>query len=298
MVAARSMVSFDWAMKRLLRNKANFEVLEGFLSELLRRKIIINSINESESNKLDKRNKSNRVDILVEADDRELVIIELQYYGQDDYFQRMLYGTSKSIAEHHRQGDPYSTVRKVYSVNIVYFDLGEGDDYVYHGTTVFVGLHTNSELQLTAKQRQLYSANSIGEIYPEYYIIKVNKFNDIAKNTLDEWIYYFKNSKIKDDFKAQGIDKARTILAYEKLTDKEKLEHDRMVKDFVIRESETLTSFTDGVFKGRTEKEIEVVINSHKTGLPMETIATITGLTIEEIKKILNNHSLIPNMPK
>ena len=31
----RSMISFDWAMKRLLRNKANFEVLEGFLSELL-----------------------------------------------------------------------------------------------------------------------------------------------------------------------------------------------------------------------------------------------------------------------
>ena len=36
-MTARSMISFDWAMKRLLRNKANFEVLEGFLSELLRR---------------------------------------------------------------------------------------------------------------------------------------------------------------------------------------------------------------------------------------------------------------------
>ena len=47
----RNMVSFDWAMKRLLRNKANFEVLEGFLSELLRRKIIVMSIGESESNK-------------------------------------------------------------------------------------------------------------------------------------------------------------------------------------------------------------------------------------------------------
>jgi len=296
MVTTRNMVSFDWAMKRLLRNKANFEVLEGFLSELLRRKIIIKSISESESNKLDKSNKSNRVDILVEADDRELVIIELQYYGQDDYFQRMLYGTSKTVAEHLQQGDNYLNVRKVYSVNIVYFDLGEGDDYVYHGTTVFVGLHTNSELQLTDKQRQLYSANSIGELYPEYYIIKVRKFNDIAKDTLDEWIYYFKNSKIKDEFKAQGIDKARTLLAYEKLTDDEKREHDRMVKDNVIRESETLTSFTDGVFKGReegrTEKEIEVVIKSHKAGLPMETITAITGLTIEEIEKILNNHSL------
>ena len=309
---ARNMVSFDWAMKRLLRNKANFEVLEGFLSELLRRKIIIKSLNESESNKADKKNKSNRVDILVEADGRELVIIELQFYGQDDYFQRMLYGTSKSIAEHHQQGKPYSNIRKVYSVNIVHFDLGQGDDYVYHGTTVFLGLHTNSELQLNEKQKQLYSANSIGDLYPEYYIIKVNKFNDIAKDTLDEWIYYFKNNKIKDDFKAQGIDMARKILDYENLTAEEKLEHDRMLEEFVNRESEMLTAYTDGEFKGRaegfvegeaigiekgeaigrTEKEIEVVIKSDKAGLSPEIISTITGLSTEEIKRILEKYKL------
>jgi hypothetical protein len=72
------MVSFDWAMKRLLRNKANFEVLEGFLSELLRRKIIIRNIVESGSNPTHKNDKTNIVDILVEADNRELVTIELQ----------------------------------------------------------------------------------------------------------------------------------------------------------------------------------------------------------------------------
>ena len=31
----RKLITFDWAMKRLLRSKANFEILEGFLSELL-----------------------------------------------------------------------------------------------------------------------------------------------------------------------------------------------------------------------------------------------------------------------
>jgi len=288
------MVSFDWAMKRLLRNKANFEVLEGFLSELLYRKIIIKSISESESNKSDKKNKSNRVDILVEADGRELVIIELQFYGQDDYFLRMLYGVSKSIAEHHQQGEPYSKVRKVYSVNIVYFDLGEGDDYVYHGTTVFIGLHTNSELQLNEKQKKLYSVNCIGDLHPEYYIIKVNKFNDTAKNTLDEWIYYFKNNRISDDFKAQGIDKARKILAYEKLTDEEKQEHDLMVEEYVNRESEMLTAFTDGEFKARTERNIELVVNSDKAGLSTEIISTITGLTVDEIIRILENQTHKP----
>ena len=73
----RSMISFDWAMKRLLRQKANFEILEGFLSELLCRKIIIKNIGESEGNKTDENDKWNKVDILVEADGKELVIIEL-----------------------------------------------------------------------------------------------------------------------------------------------------------------------------------------------------------------------------
>jgi len=47
---AKNLVRFDWAMKRLLRNKANFGVLEGFLSELLREDIQIDQILESEGN--------------------------------------------------------------------------------------------------------------------------------------------------------------------------------------------------------------------------------------------------------
>ena len=60
-MTTRNMISFDWAIKRLLRNKANFRVLEGFLSELLRRKIIIKHIGESESNQEKENDKYNRV---------------------------------------------------------------------------------------------------------------------------------------------------------------------------------------------------------------------------------------------
>ena len=124
---SRSMISFDWAMKRLLRNKANFEVLEGFLSELLRRKIIIKYIGESEGNRSGKDDKTNRVDMLVEVDEKELVIIELQYFHEDEYFHRMLYGVSKAITDHISKGQMYQNVRKVFSINIVHFDLGAGD---------------------------------------------------------------------------------------------------------------------------------------------------------------------------
>ena len=246
----RSMISFDWAMKRLLRQKANFEVLEGFLSELLRRKILIKHIGESEGNKTDEADKWNKVDIFVEADGKELVIIELQYDSENDYFHRMLYGVSKAVTEHIHEGEPYSAVRKVYSINIVYFDLGKGDDYVYHGITTFTGLHSRTELQLTATQQHLYGKTVVGELHPEYYIIKVNSFNNIAKNTLDEWIYYFKNNKIREDFTAQGLAKARQILSLDQLTDAEKKQYWRNVEERRIRDSEIGTAFLEGETKG------------------------------------------------
>ena len=252
-VKIRSMISFDWAMKRLLRQKANFEVLEGFLSELLRRKIVIKSIGESDGNQTDEDDKYNRVDILVEADKKEIVIIEMQFYGEDDYFKRMLYGVSKSITDYMYEGDAYSEVRKVYSINIVYFDLGIGQDYVYHGITNFTGLHTHDELQLAEKQRVLYEKEYAGELYPEYYILKVNNFNDIAKDTLDEWIYYLKNNKIRDDFTAQGIEQARKKLAFDNLSEREKRQYRRELKDRIIRDSEVRTAFSDGEIQGEAK---------------------------------------------
>ena len=74
----RNLIRFDWAIKRLLRNKANFTVLEGFISELLKDDIQIQSILESESNKQHDDDKFNRVDILVKNSKSELIIIEIQ----------------------------------------------------------------------------------------------------------------------------------------------------------------------------------------------------------------------------
>lgn len=117
-------IRFDWAMKRLLRNKANFSVLEGLLTTLLGEKIIIRRLLESESNQEDEYDKYNRVDMLAENSKGELVLIEVQNNNEYAYFQRMLFGTSKLVTEYINRGESYDKVRKVYSVNIVYFSLG------------------------------------------------------------------------------------------------------------------------------------------------------------------------------
>lgn len=134
-------IRFDWAMKRMLRDKANHEVIEGLLTSLLGEKVTIKEFLESEGNQKYEDDKFNRVDILAENDRDELLIIEIQNTRELAYFQRMLYGVSKAITDYMELGDKYDKVRKVYSINIVYFDLGQGEDYVYHGKTIFKGMH-------------------------------------------------------------------------------------------------------------------------------------------------------------
>lgn len=200
-----NLIRFDWAMKRLLRNKANFVVLEGFLSELLQDNIKIHRILESEGNKEDESDKFNRVDVLAENNKKELIIIEVQNTRELYYFQRMLYGVSKAITEYIHEGDLYAEVRKVYSINIVYFDLGQGSDYIYRGVTDFRGIHSGDTLRLSTKQRNTFVKENAGEIFPEYYVLRVNEFDDRAKTPLDEWVRFLKSGIIDENTTAKGL---------------------------------------------------------------------------------------------
>ena len=226
MPSPRQLISFDWALKKLLRSKANFKVLEGFLSELLHDDIRILEVLESEGNKESQDDKHNRVDLLVKDRLQRRIIIEVQFSREDDYFQRILYGAAKILTESMAVGKAYKDITRVVSVSIVYFDLGQGEDYIYEGTTEFRGLHRHDRLGLTDYQKSLFAVSGVEEIFPEYYILKVNKFDDIARDGLDQWVYFLKNGKIKPTFHAQGLREAQEALNVLKLTDSERLAYE------------------------------------------------------------------------
>jgi predicted transposase/invertase (TIGR01784 family) len=158
---------------------------------LLREDVLIKNILESEANKDHAERKYNKFDLLCENDKGELLAIELQFYPEVDFLHRMLFGASKLITDYAKEGEPYGLVKKIISINIVYFDLGQGTDYVYYGKTSFYGLHNLEELKLGLTQQKNLQKQHVHQIFPEYFIIKVNNFDDIAKDPLDEWIYYF-----------------------------------------------------------------------------------------------------------
>ena len=279
-------IRFDWAMKHLLRNKGNFGVLEGFLTTLLGERITIQKLLESESNQADEFDKYNRVDILAEDSKGELILIEVQNNNEYAYFQRMLFGTSKLVTEYINRGEGYAKVRKVYSVNIVYFSLGHGTDIVYHGKTEFRGIHNGELLELTPFQKQAFKVDAVSQLYPEYYILKVNDFNQVAKTALEEWIYYLNTGDIPDGASAPGLEEAKERLKLDRMTKDELKAYYRHLDNIVILRDNIFTERAEGRAEGFLEANRQNARAMKSKGLSTDMIAEITGLSVQEINDL------------
>ncbi len=280
------LVHFDWAIKNLLRNKANFDILEGFLSELLHTKVMIEALLESESNRNTQEDRCNRVDLLVLTEKKEHVIIEVQASMEWDYLSRILYGVSKAVTEYIQAGQPYRNVRKIISVSIVFFDLGRGEDYVYHGATEFRGTHQHDVLQLGENERKAYGPDKTpSDIFPEYYLVKVNQFNERIKDKFDEWVYFLKTETIQPTFSAQGLKSAAKKLDVLSLTEEDRRAYERYEENTHYEASMHESHYG----RGKLEGKAEVARRMLKRGVPLELIIEDTGLTYQELDSIKKN---------
>ena len=247
MLVENKYIRFDWAVKRMLRDKANFAVLEGLVTVLLGEKIVITELLESESNQETSESKFNRVDIKAKNHKGEIIIVEVQLSRQLYYLQRMLYGVSKAITEHIQIGNMYDQVKKVYSINIIYFDLGKGSDYLYHGKTVFTGVHTGDNLIVNTKEAEEIKMTTPENVFPEYYIIRVNEFNSVATTPLEEWLDYLKNNHIKDDTSTPGLREAREKLLYMTMNDSDRRAYDAHMDDIMVQNDVLGTAKLEGL---------------------------------------------------
>ena len=287
-------IRFDWAMKRLLRNKANFAVLEGLITTLLGEKMTIRKLLESESNQEDEFDKQNRVDLLAESSDGELFIIEIQNNNEFAYFQRMLFGTSKLVTEYINRGQGYEKIRKIYSINIVYFNLGMGTDFVYHGKTEFRGIHNNELLNLSPFQQQKFEVSEVSQLYPEYYILKVNDFDRWSKVPLDQWIYFLNTGEIPEDASAPGLPEAREKLKLAQMSKAELEAYYKHLDNVVILRDNIITArgeghlegLAEGLAKGEATERLRNAQKMKEKGFPITDIAEITGLSTEEIERL------------
>ena len=302
-------VRFDWAAKNLLRDKASFGVLEGLIKVLLNEEIKIEEILESESNQEYDFDKFNRVDIKAKNSKGEIIIVEVQQSSETDFLKRILYSVSKNITEHIALGDEYQNVKKIYSINILYFNFGIGSDYLYHGQTIFTGVNTHDTLKISLKQQNALTIKAPEEIFPEYYIVRVNEFDKEPATPLEEWLDYLKNGRIKDDTTTPGLDEAREKLLYMTMSKTDQRRYFRHVDLMKSARDSARTYRMEGLWeglakgkaeglaegeakgkaKGLAEGEAKARLAMAKSlleqGVDMDIITKTTGLTAEEINR-------------
>ena len=285
-------IRFDWAIKRLLRQKANFGVLEGFLTVFIGEPIKIVDILESEGNQQAEDDKFNRVDIKAKNSKGDIIIVEIQNTSELYYLERVLYGVAKAITEHINLGNTYKEVKKVYSISILYFDLGKGSDYIYVGQNNFVGLHTKDNLIISTREKGTIVSKSTSEIGTTYILVRLNEFNKVAKSPIEEWVEYLKNGFISPEAKALGLQEAREKLRYYSMSDAERHAYDEHVNAIMIQndvlENAMLEGHAEGLAEVRAEERIETAKRLLAMGLSPQQVADGTMLPLEEVEKLVD----------
>ena len=183
---------------------------------------------------MDESDKYNRIAILAENFKGGIALIEVQGSNEYAYFQRMLFGASKLVTEYIDYNESQNNVRKVYSVDIVYSASGNGTDYVYHGRTEFTGMHEHDTLTQIPFLRKRFDMDTVGQLYPEYYILKVNDLGRDPKSPIEEWIYYLNTGEIPATATAPGLEEARQQLKLDSMTKDELSAYNRYLDNIAF----------------------------------------------------------------
>ena len=274
-------IRLGWAAKYILRDKADFEIFERLMTVLLGENVKIVQLLESESNRENKDAKSNRVDIKATNSKGEIILVEIQLDHEKEFLERILFGVSKTIVEHIGKGQNYKNAKKVYSINILYFNLGVGSDYIYHGVNSFKGVNTGDTLVFSKREKKGYPKRKKANIFPEYYILRVNQYEKETPETpLEEWMQYLKDGYIRPDTTAPGLQKARECLRVLSMSDQDRKDYEYYLYNKVYEEDVVETAREDGWFegydKGEAEGKQEIAQRMRAEGWDEATIQRLT----------------------
>jgi len=280
----RTIISFDYAIKTVLRDKANFDVLSGFLTELLEKPVEVLELLESEGNIESPLGKVNRTDLKAKISGSEIAVFEIQFLDQIDFMGKILFNTCKAVVEQVIRGGQYD-IKKVYSVNIAYCDSIAKEvqrEYVFRANlSKFQGVHFDEHIPFS---QNLNPLEAVADLHPEYFMILPNKFDEQMRGKFDEWVYALKKSKVKSEFTAAGIQACGEKLDVLKMTDRERAIYNKTKENLGNEKSILYTAELKGEIRGELNAKIAVAKEMLADGEPIEKIAKYTGLTSEQLE--------------
>src|ERR1700678_4295560 len=124
----KPLISFDYAIKYLLKDKGDYEIVEGFISALLKsqgyKDIKIVALLDTESNKEDKKSRRSLADLIVEDEEHHKYIIEIERNLQHSFIHKACFNTSRLIVDNLAERIDFTEIVKVFHISILYFPVG------------------------------------------------------------------------------------------------------------------------------------------------------------------------------
>ena len=284
-----NLISFDYAIKYLLKNKGDYDIIEGFISAILTSQgyapVKITAILESESNREESIAKRSIADVIVDDADGHKYIVEIDRCYTNEFLNKACFNSSRLIVDSISKADDYSTIKKIFHINLLYFAYLDMKAPLYHGKTMFRSVDdTAVNIHLADLGMREFDAHNV---FPEFFIISVPLFDDIVKKEIDEWLYLLKHSEIKPGFKSPYMKKVAERLNILKMSPAERAVYNEYMNKY-LKERDYLVSATEkgraeGKAEGKEEKAIEVAREMLLDSMTIEKVAKFTKLPIERV---------------
>ena len=256
----KPLVSFDYGIKYLLRDKGDYAVVEGFISALLKTKgykdVKIVALLESESNKEDSKSKRSLADLIVEDEDHHKYIIEIERNVKDSFIHKSLFNTSRLIVDNLAQREDYTQIIKIFHISLLYFAIGNGA--IYHGKTIIHEIETNEKLSVHIKNQQTGEIFDATDILPEYFYISIPQFNDRLEREIDDWLHVMKYDEIPKNYHSPYMVQVAEKLSILKMTPEERANYSYYQKKLYSDRDELAAAEARGIEKGKTEEKMEI----------------------------------------
>lgn len=293
----KPLVSFDYAIKYLLKDKGDYGIVEGFISALLKTKgykdIKIVALLETESNKEDSKSKRSLADLIVEDEDHHKYIIEIERNVKDSFIHKACFNTSRLIVDNLAQREDYTQIIKIFHISLLYFPIGNGNGAIYQGKTIIHEIETNEKLSVHIKNQQTGEVFDATDILPEYFYISVPLFNDRLEREIDDWLHVMKYDEVPPNYHSPYMVQVAEKLSILKMTPEERANYSYYQKKLYNDRDELQAAEARGIDIGKGEENIRVKIeiaeNLLSQNIDINTISVATGLPVEKINVILNH---------
>lgn len=297
----KPLVSFDYAIKYLLKDKGDYEIVEGFISAILKSigysDVKIITLFDPESNKEDEFGKRSLADLIVEDAQHHKYVIEIERHIKHTFIPKAYFNTSRLIVDHLAQSVDYNKIIKVFHISLLYFPVGgEHGEVMYHGKTRIEGIEKHTPLIYPVKIAETGDYLDVTDLFAEYFFISVPAFNNRLESEIDEWLYVLKNDNIPPTFHSPYMEKVKNKLNILKMTQAERDNYIAYQKKLCDERDELLAAEAIGLEKGEAiglEKgeaigEAKIIKKMVALGQTLEDISKNTGLSISQVQALLS----------